>query len=727
MHHQWRRRFCTTSIALRYNSSSSASKKNDRVSISLYRQLLSWCRRYDDIPYFSEPLRIDVPSSTTTTTSTTRLSLVSALAPSNPHLAEQRAFLSNNIRSLLPPEHLVMSASIDVLDTTSWSSDNDDELYEYRLSKWRHPAQYVMYDKRVTLGVSEEDDGSIIKTTTFPEITNAKELRATIRSIYWLNSCAELNDEVTNKRRIGLAFDTIKTCNQLSSTELNVRHVKRYSSLEVRQGVDIVTYYIGQIVTHTVDKWKGVIVGWTPNTKNGSIPHYVVLVDTNDASVLQKSELLAFVPQTDLSPISGGGEGIYNTLTKEYFTMFVPPTEEGGGQYVPNKMLDYMYPLDRRMGTLENDDKKKKKKKCEEQQSHQEVTEEYDDNSNPLSKGINSVSWLPSVHDRFHILNVDSIGADDGVIETLPLFPLGNMVYLPSSTHILSIFEPRYRKMYNDIMSIGSKRFVVSTCHPTEDGKFAQWGVLFEITDMEDISQVVGDRVKYICNHRVIGRVKIHRLLNPKVWVTKETYLEVEGTIIYDDVADYNSNVMSTKNNDDPTELLLKSNAEENNALEEKLAQCYRDIVTMQHDLKEGVLLNANETITGFTEGDEFWKFVNVWQSYIQLSQKMEQDNYYTGYNETMIGFSRKENNETTENLSPELQLELKDLQRNIAAASKRSWLDWTLSMQKILEAKHHNERLKLMIYFIEVERKRLVMKTSSRDILLGLSNIRGD
>jgi hypothetical protein len=164
-----------------------------------------------------------------------------------------------------------------------------------------------------------------------------------------------------------------------------------------------------------VDKWKGVIVGWTPNTKHGIIPHYVVLVDTNDASVLQKLEILAFVPQTDLSPNSGG-EGIYNTLTKEYFTMFVPPIEDGeGGQYIPNKMLEYMYPLDRRMGKLENDDnkKKKKKKKCDEQQSNQEVTEEDDDNNNPLSKGINSVSWLPSVHDRFHILDVDSVGADD--------------------------------------------------------------------------------------------------------------------------------------------------------------------------------------------------------------------------------------------------------------------------------------------------------------------------
>ena len=88
------------------------------------------------------------------------------------------------------------------------------------------------------------------------------------------------------------------------------------------------------------------------------------------------------------------------------------------------------------------------------------------------------------------------------------------------------------------------------------------------------------------------------------------------------------------------------------------------------------------------------------------------------GFYETTIGFSRKENITTgdndsnvIENLSPELQLELKDLQRLIIDSSKRTWLDWTLSMQKILEAKNHVERLKLMIYFVEVERKRLERK----------------
>lgn len=69
-------------------------------------------------------------------------------------------------------------------------------------------------------------------------------------------------------------------------------------------------------------------MGWTPNTKHGIVPQYVVLVDTNDASLLQMPALLNLASQTNLSRIvvdSGGGDkGICNALTKEYFTKFVP-------------------------------------------------------------------------------------------------------------------------------------------------------------------------------------------------------------------------------------------------------------------------------------------------------------------------------------------------------------------------------------------------------------------
>ena len=57
-----------------------------------------------------------------------------------------------------------------------------------------------------------------------------------------------------------------------------------------------------------------------------------------------------------------------------------------------------------------------------------------------------------------------------------------------------------------------------------------------------------------------------------------------------------------------------KKNAHEN-ALEKQLAQCYCDIVDMQHDLNKGLLISTDtddDFVVGFTEA----KFVYVWQSY---------------------------------------------------------------------------------------------------------------
>ena len=166
-----------------------------------------------------------------------------------------------------------------------------------------------------------------------------------------------------------------------------------------------------------------------------------------------------------------------------------------------------------------------------------------DDDNNPLSRGIDSVSWLPSVSSSSPSRSVfDSAmntSADDDdeegpLTETLPLFPLGGIVYTPNSEHILNIFEPRYRQMYNDILMNGSKRFVVAMCHPSEEGRFAQVGVLFSLEELKEVSEMTNDQVKYICNHRVTGRVKLHKVLNPEAWESRDTYLKVKGTIIDD-------------------------------------------------------------------------------------------------------------------------------------------------------------------------------------------------
>jgi len=162
-----------------------------------------------------------------------------------------------------------------------------------------------------------------------------------------------------------------------------------------------------------------------------------------------------------------------------------------------------------------------------------------DDENNPLSKGIDSVTWLPSVNTasapRRSVIDSSSAStSDDDDTTILPLFPLGGIVYTPNSEHILNIFEPRYRQMYNDILMNGSKRFVVSMCHPSEEGRFAQMGVLFTLEELKEVSGMTADRVKYICNHRVAGRVKIQEVMNPEVWESRDTYLKVRGTIIDD-------------------------------------------------------------------------------------------------------------------------------------------------------------------------------------------------
>jgi len=166
-----------------------------------------------------------------------------------------------------------------------------------------------------------------------------------------------------------------------------------------------------------------------------------------------------------------------------------------------------------------------------------------DDDENPLSRGIDSVSWLPplsgprppplqSVFD-----SSSSSSSDDdmeGITETLSLFPLGGIVYTPNSKHVLNIFEPRHRQMYNDILMNGSKRFVVAMCHPSKEGRFAKVGVLFNLEELKEVSSMTNDRVKYICNHCVTGRVRLHEVLNPEAWELRDMYLKVRGTIIDD-------------------------------------------------------------------------------------------------------------------------------------------------------------------------------------------------
>lgn len=69
------------------------------------------------------------------------------------------------------------------------------------------------------------------------------------------------------------------------------------------------------------------------------------------------------------------------------------------------------------------------------------------------------------------------------------------------------------------------------------------------------------------------------------------------------------------------------------------------------------------------------------------------------------------------QDLSEELQKEVKELQMRMAIELQPLMLESTLSMQKILEAPDHVSRLKLVRCFIEAETKRLATKKTLQNL----------
>eukprot|EP01082_Thalassiosira_pseudonana_P001521 g456.t1 g456 contig10:74133-75292(+) len=300
--------------------------------------------------------------------------------------------------------------------------------------------------------------------------------------------------------------------------------------------------------------------------------------------------------------------------------------------------------------------------------------------------------------------------------ETLPLFPLGGIVYTPNSEHILNIFEPRYRQMYNDILMNGSKRFVVAMCHPSEEGRFAQMGVLFSLEELKEVSEMTADRVKYICNHRVTGRVKLHKVLNPEVWESRETYLKVKGTII------------------DDTGLFSKKDDTENDV------DGMDEMVSKDEDVR---FTRASVKSFGVADGTDvdpnLWTSIRLWQSYAEQRLVARQNEMQKEFQEKLVEFLKKEmgsdkgKDEKEEelpsaigfqDLSPELQSELVELQQRMSRELKPLLLEQTLSMQKILEAQDHDERIELMRYFVDAERKRLEAKKTLKNMFGGKSMV---
>lgn len=349
-----------------------------------------------------------------------------------------------------------------------------------------------------------------------------------------------------------------------------------------------------------------------------------------------------------------------------------------------------------------------------------------DEELDPLSNGVDSVSWLPSLTEQ----SSTSVETPDGA-EILPFFPLGGIVYTPNSEHVLNIFEPRYRQMYNDILMNGSKRFVVSMSHPTKQGTFAKVGVIFHLDDLKEVSEQTGDQIKYICSHTVVGRVKLHRVLNPEVWDTRETYLKVEGNIIREEEdEDSEQENDESLSSDIYTQLIQSQNS---HPAEKSLRDSFKDLVQRQHELEEDVrFTRASVTSLAVSKGDGedgLWMTIRLWQSFIEQRLVSRQNDMQKDFQEKLIEFLKKEKGIKDgelpsaigfEDLSPSLQRDVQELQLTMTKQLRPLVLESTLTIQKILEEENHEARLTLLKFFVDAEKKRLDAKKTLQGMFKG-------
>lgn len=288
----------------------------------------------------------------------------------------------------------------------------------------------------------------------------------------------------------------------------------------------------------------------------------------------------------------------------------------------------------------------------EDEDDEDDDDEDEFDSNDPLGNGVDSVSWLPTAMGGIGNKDDITLTQSDSVI--VPLFPLGGIVYTPNSEHILNIFEPRYREMYTDILMNGSKKFAVSMSHPSEPGRFATMAVLFELLELKEVSEQTGDRIKYICSHKVTGRVKLHRIINPDAWESRTTYLRVEGTIIDDSgksTTTTPTSSLSEADNQivDETSDIVKfaydtfsiSNIEE----EQLLRNSFSTLVELQHELEEDVrFTRASVMALGVKPGvDGLWQTIKLWQSFVDQRLMSRQNELQYDFQKKLQDYLKKE------------------------------------------------------------------------------------
>lgn len=317
---------------------------------------------------------------------------------------------------------------------------------------------------------------------------------------------------------------------------------------------------------------------------------------------------------------------------------------------------------------------------------------------------VPAVRWFPAID--INGADQEPIGADNASV--MPLFPLGAS-YLPYTSPVLNIFEPRYRAMYNDILFNGARRFCVTNVDP-ETGRLAEVGVVFYLDELKEVSEQTQDRVKYVGQHSVIGRVRLLRVLNPSVAATRETYLKVEVANVED--------VAETDNEEG----------------QRQLSDLFVELVDIQKQLaEEPRFTDAVKSSISFTPGsssDEkgMWGTIQLWQQFLEqrtavVGQRMQREI------QQEVATYLKDNSVREELVNARGEIRLEDLPepllqeiRNIQTRYREE-LDALDTdpvgsyFQAMLQSESHSERMQVFRAALEKERRRLKARATLQSL----------
>jgi len=218
--------------------------------------------------------------------------------------------------------------------------------------------------------------------------------------------------------------------------------------------------------------------------------------------------------------------------------------------------------------------------------------------------------------------------ADDASIEAagnatvLPIFPLSGIEW-PGSEVQLNIIDPAYRRMYDDLLASGARRFVVPFTRSlpggrvryaemlAEDRRLHEIGTVLQLDDLKEVSGQTGDAVKYVAKHSVRGRARLMRLLNPSALFktdergNKIDYLRAE-VVLLDDA-------------DDSDEEAFNSSS-----LASQLDASWKELYSLAEEVDEP-RFGGREAISDWVARLSTWDLAQLWQQ-LQLAVRASRE-----------------------------------------------------------------------------------------------------